>query len=141
MFILLYILLRLLIVIIICKICVNFRQEIHESVLQKMRQLNLLWNIFNRESTIRLLTSSCLQSFTMVNFSFFLKLFIQNLFCCYSDFFVYSVFVVFYSEFFYSIKKILIFQKNLSNLLDLFFVLLHFLVGLWWVVIKYFILQ
>ena len=50
--------LRLVIVNIICKICVNFRQEIHESVLQKMRQLNLLWNIFNRDSTIRLLTSS-----------------------------------------------------------------------------------
>ena len=31
--------LRLVIVIIICKICVNFRQEIHKSVLQKMRQL------------------------------------------------------------------------------------------------------
>ena len=31
--------LRLVIVIIICKICVKFRQEIHESVLQKMRQL------------------------------------------------------------------------------------------------------
>ena len=36
------ILLRLVMVNIICKICVNFRQEIHESVLQKMRQLNLL---------------------------------------------------------------------------------------------------
>ena len=34
--------LRLVIVIIICKICLNFRQEIYESVSQKMRQLNLL---------------------------------------------------------------------------------------------------
>ena len=50
--------LLLVIVIIICKICLIFRQEIHESVSQKMRQLNLLWNIFNRDSTIRLLTSS-----------------------------------------------------------------------------------
>ena len=36
-------LLRLVIVNIIRKICVNFRQEIHESVLQKMRQLNLIY--------------------------------------------------------------------------------------------------